>query len=285
MRHGLLAIGVVAAVLLSAGCVGQQRYDKLKLANQKQKERLAELRSRIKKVQAKIDRLEGKPSERAELISELEKELSNLRAELKKKRQKYRRLKKQQPEKVALPQPVDEALRKFAKEHSDLVEYKPSMGMVKFRSDLTFGLGSAQLSEKARGSLREFAKILLSPKASDYEARVVGHTDSVPIVQESTKQKHPTQWHLSIHRAIAVRDALENAGVPPVRTSVKGYSMYRPLVENDPKQGAKKNRRVEIFLDEMRPVDESLIAGDGRSEASGSSESESSGGEGERPRK
>jgi chemotaxis protein MotB len=52
---------------------------------------------------------------------------------------------------------------------------------------------------------------------------------------------------LSVHRAIAVKGVLSRAGIAPVRLSVAGYGQFRPVVPND-SQGARANRRVEIFL-------------------------------------
>ncbi len=158
---------------------------------------------------------------------------------------------------MVLPPKVDQALKEFAKKH-DEVEYKPSRGMVKFKSDLTFEVGKAVVKPKAKKSLRKLAQLAQS-EASKYQLRIVGHTDSLPIERPETKKKHPTNWHLAAHRAIAVEQVLEEGGVAPWRMTVKGYGKYRPVTENDPQTGAKKNRRVEIFLTEMRPVDKSLL--------------------------
>jgi chemotaxis protein MotB len=60
---------------------------------------------------------------------------------------------------------------------------------------------------------------------------------------------HPTNWHLSVHRAISVENLMESNGVSPTRISVKGYGEYRPLEANEAgKKGNPKNRRVEIYL-------------------------------------
>jgi hypothetical protein len=56
--------------------------------------------------------------------------------------------------------------------------------------------------------------------------------------------------HLSVHRAIAVRDALVGDGVAPARFSVMGYGEYRPVAANG-RNGSPENRRVEVFLTPM----------------------------------
>jgi chemotaxis protein MotB len=82
---------------------------------------------------------------------------------------------------------------------------------------------------------------------------VVGHTDNVPIRRGSTAAQHPTNMHLSAHRAISVRDALNADGVTANRFMVAGYGEFRPIVTNGAR-GADANRRVELFLVPMTSV-------------------------------
>jgi chemotaxis protein MotB len=82
------------------------------------------------------------------------------------------------------------------------------------------------------------------------EVRIVGHTDDVPIGKPQTRELHPTNVHLSVHRSISVRSALVSAGVEPVRIQVAGYGEYRPVIENRP-GGTPENRRVEVYLTPM----------------------------------
>ena len=93
-----------------------------------------------------------------------------------------------------------------------------------------------------------------SSAGSGYIARIVGHTDNVPIGRPETKAKHPTNWHLSVHRAIAVKDLLTRTGVDPSRMSVAGYGEHRPIAPNSAK-GNDLNRRVEIYLVRPQPGD------------------------------
>jgi chemotaxis protein MotB len=126
--------------------------------------------------------------------------------------------------------------------------YESQQGMVKFRSDLTFDLGSAEVKDEARASLKKLAGIIDSPMAGEYTACIVGHTDNVPISKPSTKAQHPTNWHLSVHRAIAVMEELQKAGVPSARMGVAGYGEYRPVAGNQARSGNAANRRVEIYI-------------------------------------
>ncbi len=149
---------------------------------------------------------------------------------------------------MVLPPELDEALRALAASNPELMIYDPKRGMVQFLSDLTFDLGSADLKSDAQNSLQRLADVLKSAPAAGYEIRVVGHTDNVPIRNVGTRSKHPTNVHLSVHRAISVRDALVSAGVAAGRCSVAGWGEFRPVVANPAAGGARANRRVEIFL-------------------------------------
>jgi len=118
-------------------------------------------------------------------------------------------------------------------------------GMLRFSSDFTFASGSAALSANAQTLVQKLATILNTPIAQPFEVKVVGHTDNQPIRRVASQ--HPSNMHLSAHRAISVRDALVGDGVTANRMQVAGYDEFRPIVPNGA-NGASANRRVEIFL-------------------------------------
>jgi chemotaxis protein MotB len=69
------------------------------------------------------------------------------------------------------------------------------------------------------------------------------------IAKPSTAVKHPTNWHLSAHRAIAVLREMAKNNVTENRMSVRGFSEFRPMAENAAgKKGNAQNRRVEIYI-------------------------------------
>jgi chemotaxis protein MotB len=149
-----------------------------------------------------------------------------------------------------LPPDIEADLQRLASEYPQLMTFDARRGMLRFSSDFSFALGSTELSQDAMTTLDVLADILNKSSAAGLEVRVVGHTDNVPIGKPETRQKHPTNLHLSVHRAIAVQDALVDQGVAATRIQVAGYGEYRPIVANGPK-GAQANRRVEIFLAPM----------------------------------
>ncbi len=149
---------------------------------------------------------------------------------------------------AALPVELSTMLEDFANNH-DMVTYDSSRGIVRFKSDLTFDPGSDVVATSAIAAVKSLAGILNSEEARTFDVVVAGHTDDIRIARSETKAKHPTNWHLSVHRAISVKDVMENSGIEPKRLSVRGFGEYRPVEANMPnKKGNPKNRRVEIYI-------------------------------------
>ena len=71
----------------------------------------------------------------------------------------------------------------------------------------------------------------------------------VNALRAATKAKHPTNWHLSAHRAISVQKILAGAGVAESRTAVVGMGEFRPIEPNKANKGGNpRNRRVEMYI-------------------------------------
>ncbi len=267
MKKSLTTFGLIAvAAALSTGCVAEGKYRELEQAYRNTLEQVAERDARISELQQEIELLRAGPRGDKDTISALTDENEKLRTRLEQLQKELQELANRPTDFIVLDKETDQALKAFAAQHPDLVQYDAQKGMVKFRSDLTFALGSADLTANARNTLNQFAGILNNPATQQYEVRIVGHTDTVPISREATRRQHPTNWHLSAHRSISVRDALESAGVSPVRTGIAGYGMYRPVAPNA-RGGAEPNRRVEIYLVNMAPVDPGYLSGSGSAPA------------------
>lgn len=144
-----------------------------------------------------------------------------------------------------LPEDMEAALTSIAAAHPSHISFDSKNGMLRFSSDLTFASGSDQLRPDSDAPLSSIAGIIASPTAVPLEVLVVGHTDNVPV--SHSRAAHPTNLHLSVHRAISVRDALVNAGVDPAAVRVAGDGEFHPIMDNTA-EGTAENRRVEIFL-------------------------------------
>jgi chemotaxis protein MotB len=142
-----------------------------------------------------------------------------------------------------LPPAVDQALQELATKFQNRMWYEPGRGALSFANDQLFDPGTDVVRADAHAALRELASLIARSLPEQFEVVIVGHTDDTAITREETRAQHATNWHLSVHRAIAVEDVLEKDGVPPARMGVMGYGPYRPAGDD-----RARNRRVEIFL-------------------------------------
>jgi len=149
---------------------------------------------------------------------------------------------------AALPVELSTLLEDFAKSN-DMVEYDSDRGIVKFKSDLLFELASDTVAASAVESVKSLCGILNSEEGKKFDVIIAGHTDDIRIATSATRAKHPTNWHLSVHRAIAVLNVMESNNIEPKRMSARGFGEFRPIAKNLPdKKGNPQNRRVEIYI-------------------------------------
>lgn len=233
---------LAAVAMVAVGCVAQREADDLKTLYRNSQSQVLDLQEQLAEANARIAALQGASGSEAGALANALAEADRLRKALADAEERLRNASF-----VALPPELDDALSRLAAANPQLMSYDAARGMVKLRSDLTFALGSADVSAGAASTLGSLAGIFNSPAAASYEVRVVGHTDNVPIKNVGTKAKHPTNWHLSVHRAISVMEVLAKSGVPSTRMSVAGYGEFHPVVPNAV-GGAEANRRVELYL-------------------------------------
>jgi chemotaxis protein MotB len=183
------------------------------------------------------------------LVANLTQQLGALQSQYDSLNKQYEEALKNAGQAVALPPVVTDALNKFAAENPDLVDFDSARGIVKFKSDITFNSGQAELTPRAADAIARFASILNSPAASGYELQVAGHTDNQRVMHEATiKNGHKDNWYLSAHRAISVSEALQKANVNPARLAVMGYADEHPIADNSTTGGRAQNRRVEVLI-------------------------------------
>jgi chemotaxis protein MotB len=120
-----------------------------------------------------------------------------------------------------------------------------------FQSEVLFPSGSAELESQGRQQLDQLAATLIDisktiPPELDWVLRVDGHTDKNPI----STFEFPSNWELSAKRAINVVRYLEARGVPANRLAAAGFAEFRPLEEGDSPETYRRNRRIELKLDQ-----------------------------------
>ena len=110
---------------------------------------------------------------------------------------------------------------------------------VTFDSGILFATGKADLSQSAKNSPAQFAKVLNENK--DCDVAIFGHTDSTG----SDAINQP----LSVSRANSVNNYLKSCGVSAAQIkSVEGLGSSNPVADNSTAEGRKQNRRVEVYM-------------------------------------
>ena len=130
--------------------------------------------------------------------------------------------------------------------HGKLRQYarlEESEGKVKLTIEMPFFFdpGSAMINPEAMGALEG----LVGPVRDFPHAVVVeGHTDNVPVL----RGRYPSNWELSVARAVSVIDFFTERGASPGKFVAGGYGQYRPVHDNDTEEHRALNRRIEITL-------------------------------------
>ena len=244
---------VCACVVLVTGCVSEMQYKDLRVQNDTQRKRIAELESelqtnklKLQQLQRSLDTAEGRSSIEADALKQ---KIAALEEELAKKKTLIASMQQHLLYGGAqLPVELSTTLEDFA-EGEEMVTYDSSRGIVKFESDLLFERGSDEMSPAAAEVVNSLCKILNSEQGKQFDIIIAGHTDDMRIGRPATREKHPTNWHLSAHRAISVLDVMAKGKIASERMSVRGFGEFRPIAPNKPNKGGNpQNRRVEIYI-------------------------------------
>ena len=243
-----------ASLLALGGCVPQSQYDDLMNAYRSKEQQLLQLQNEFDTSRTNEEALRRQLAEAAADLARARELVGGDKGALDALQKRYEDLLAQVNALSPLPESVNSRLRELADANPEIFEYDEKRGMLRFKSDVTFDLGSAKLTAKAESVIAKVASILNTSEARDLEVRVVGHTDNVPIRKSSTAAQHPTNIHLSAHRSLSVRDALASDGVDANRFMVAGYGEFRPIASNSAR-GNEMNRRVELYLVPMPAVE------------------------------
>ncbi len=115
---------------------------------------------------------------------------------------------------------------------------------VSLSQELLFRTGSARIDRSGRQAIQQIADALAS--LPGIEIVVEGHTDN---------QGDPgTNWELSLQRALAVAQTLQENGIRPEDVIVSGRGEYAPRASNASEYGRAQNRRTEIILSPQTEV-------------------------------
>lgn len=129
----------------------------------------------------------------------------------------------------------------------------PSGATLKIKEMLLFDSGKEKISKEQSIKIRNILLHLMN-LPEDYDFLIEGHTDDVPMSGENPAI--PTNWHLSILRAMNILHVFEslkeeNPNFSLSRIGIAGYGSLRPkdpLLGNSTPNAREQNRRIEIKI-------------------------------------
>lgn len=117
------------------------------------------------------------------------------------------------------------------------------------QSELLFDTASADIGPEGKQQLAQLAKALQDiaqeiPSDIDWILRIDGHTDRRPIHTD----KFPSNWELSMARALSIVEYLIEQGIPAERLAATGFGQHHPLNPANTEAAYRQNRRIELKL-------------------------------------
>ena len=244
-------VALLALVVVAPACVSSDRFDsasneienqdevisRLKTENGELRRERDEYKSSVELVRMDLSRVQG-GGDVAGDVQRLRQELARLRDQLAREQAALREQQRR-----------DEALasqfRQGADQRDFEVKNRPDGTAFSVAGNVLFSAGSAEVSSRGQGVLRQVADRI---KSQNRDIRVEGHSDNTPV--RRTKKLYPLgNLQLSGIRALNVAQFLiEKCGLSRKRMSYAGFGAEKPVADNGSEQGRSRNRRVEIVV-------------------------------------
>ncbi|QIZ75585.1 flagellar motor protein MotB [Ferrimonas lipolytica] len=126
--------------------------------------------------------------------------------------------------------------------------------IIRIQEQGAFPAASAFLQPKFRPVIRKIGELLNDVPGI---ITISGHTDTGKISNEL----YGSNWELSSQRAVAVaHEITEVDGFEEQRMKVQGLAEYHPIADNDTWAGRKRNRRVEIAIEQGKAKESEPIS-------------------------
>jgi len=144
-----------------------------------------------------------------------------------------------------LPKDVAEEIKKrivkILPPHGYQFEVIAEYVLIRLFNDITFEDESAELTPKAKESLKQIAEVLKTLDKKFISIDIQGHVSR-------TVAKKTDPWALSTARAIKVTEFLISQGVNPSKLSATGYGDTKPIYQWKHPLLERRNDRVEIYI-------------------------------------
>jgi chemotaxis protein MotB len=247
---------VLAAGLITTGCVSTGKYKKMEATKNEEIAALKQEKTSLEQQKAALEQekgtLEKQSASLTDQIASLEKQKTSMQKEVGSLEQEKAALVAANQQRQQQYESLLQGLAKEVEKGQLQVRQYKNMLSVDLAEQIFFDSGRATLKKGGKDVLKKVGEAL-----KGYEnkvIRVVGHTDNVPVAK-SLQATFPSNWELSVARATNVVRYLQEVGVPPERMVPSGRAEYDPVAPNDTPEGRQKNRRIEIML-----IDKSLVS-------------------------
>jgi chemotaxis protein MotB len=138
---------------------------------------------------------------------------------------------------------LETLLKPLTSAHQVTIDSTPLTLTISLDASVLFNSGKASLLPQASnllGSISGSLKTLPEP----FTIHLNGYTDDQPI---HTAQ-FPSNWSLSVERAVSVIQIFSDKGLDGTRLAAEGFGEYAPIADNTTADGRAKNRRVVIVI-------------------------------------
>jgi chemotaxis protein MotB len=123
------------------------------------------------------------------------------------------------------------------------IQSTPLTLTISLQASVLFNSGKATLLPAASRLLTSISgslKTLPQP----FTIHLDGYTDNQPI----RTAQFPSNWSLSVERAVSVIEIFSERGLSGRRLAAEGFGQYAPIADNTSAAGRSKNRRVVIVI-------------------------------------
>ena len=138
---------------------------------------------------------------------------------------------------------LESLLQPLTSAHEVTIDSTPLTLTISLDASVLFNSGKASLlpaASKLLASISASLKTLPEP----FTINLDGYTDNQPI---HTAQ-FPSNWSLSVERAVSVIEIFSEQGLDGTRLAAEGFGEYAPIADNTTATGRIKNRRVAIVI-------------------------------------
>ncbi len=186
----------------------------------------------LKTAQGRVSKLSAQLDTLNEKVERLEEEVARLRLE-------------RQQAMSQLAELRTRLQRELSSKDVKIKQLEEDLTLIQLGGDVLYLSGSIYLTEPGQRALALIAEQIQN--IPERTVSVEGHTDTVPV-GPLLSDRYPSNWDLSIARAMQAARYLTRQGVDPARVRVVGHGPYRPIASNDTREGRSQNRRIEILL-------------------------------------